>query len=61
MSYVLKARTVDGRLAPARGEHVEYSDVHRALKDGQVLADVLGQDITVVDFATGTELFHIGA
>jgi len=52
VTYVLKTRTLTGALVPCNGEHREYAEECGAHRDAALLAAVLGQDITVVEFAT---------
>lgn len=48
--YVLKTRAITGALVPANGEHIEYAELDRAIADGRVLKDVLGEEVYVVDY-----------
>lgn len=50
--YVLKTLAITGQYVPFRGEHIEYSELHRAIKDAQVIADGLDTDIVVVDYGS---------
>lgn len=50
--YLLKTRAITGALVPANGEHVEYTELHRAIQDGKVLRDVMGEEVFVVDGRT---------
>jgi len=57
--FVLKTRAITGALVPARGEHVEYSELHRAIQDGKLLQDVLGIEVYVVDGRTDAVVVFI--
>lgn len=50
--FVIKSRAITGKLVPALGEHVEYSELHVAIKDAKVLADFRGEEYYVVDGRT---------
>lgn len=52
MTYVLKTCAITGYLVPARGEHIEYTDLRQACKDASILAHVQGESVFVYAFET---------
>lgn len=56
MTYVLKTRSALGGLVPLNGEHIEYDHLCTACADAQLLSDVKGETVFVVDFATDNVL-----
>jgi len=47
--YTLKTPAITGKLVPARGQHLEYETLDAARRDAEVIHDVFGARVVVVD------------